>query len=258
MRIFKQDSHLYIQVVTKINFLDQVTMSHKLGGGILKEFYKLDKFLFEDDKYKNLKLNSKIAYCILKDMVDDNISVKTDVNGDRYIENARIYLMQKLNITKNTITSIYKELIRVNLIEEKWIEVGKANIVYIKNWESKEQEENNSICEKKKEIITYKAIEKFTIDDLAKADSFLVQNNINCSQYELNKILNKLNFNEYTYIEKNIITYALEYIICKNKNEIVKINNEVIKIAIENTKKYAEESVISSLINNIIHELKNI
>lgn len=230
----------------------------------MKVFYKLDKFLFEDDKYKKLKLNSKITYCILKDMLDENINVKTDINGDRYIENARIYIMQKLNITKNTITSIYKELSRVNLIEEKWIEVGKSNIVYIKNWESKEQEENNSICEKKKEIITYKAIEKFTIDDLAKADSFLVQNNINCSQYELNKILNKilnkLNFNEYTYIEKNIITYALEYIICKNKNknEIVKINNEVIKIAIENTKKYAEESVISSLIHNIIHELKNI
>ena len=135
-------------------------------------------------------------------MLDENINVKTDINGDRYIENARIYIMQKLNITKNTITSIYKELSRVNLIEEKWIEVGKLNIVYIKNWESKEQEENNSICEKKKEIITYKAIEKFTIDDLAKADSFLVQNNINCSQYELNKILNKLNFNEYAYIEK--------------------------------------------------------
>lgn len=138
----------------------------------MKEFYKLDKFLFEDEKYKNLKLNSKIAYCILKDMKDENINVKTDINGNKYIENARTYLMQKLNITKNTITSIYKELFRVNLIEEKWIEVGKANIVYIKNWESKEQEENNNICEKKKETISYKTIEKFTIDDLSKADSF--------------------------------------------------------------------------------------
>ena len=114
----------------------------------MNEFYKLDKFLFEDDKYKNLKLNSKIVYCILKDMLDENINVKTDINGYRYIEDARIYLMQKLNITKNTITSIYKELIRVNLIEEKWIEVGKANIVYIKNWESKEQGKKHNICER--------------------------------------------------------------------------------------------------------------
>lgn len=259
MKIFKQDSHLYIQVVAKINFLDQVTVSHKLGGGILKEFYKLDKFLFENEKYKNLKLNSKITYCILKYMLDENINVKSDINGDKYIENARIYLMKKLNITKNTITAIYKELINAGLIEEKWIEVGKANIVYIKNWESKEQEANHNICEKKKEATIYKAIEKFTIDDLAKADSFLVQNNINCSQYELNKILNKLNFNGYTYIEKNIITNALEYVICENKNEIGKINNEVIKIAIEKTKKYPKREdekifAVEVLIREILKE----
>ena len=67
------------------------------------------------------------------------INVKFDVSGDKYIENTRIYLMKKLDITKNTITAIYKELNNVNLIEEKCIEVGKANIVYIKNWENKEQ-----------------------------------------------------------------------------------------------------------------------
>lgn len=82
-------------------------------------------------------------------MLNENINVKTDANKNKYIENARIYLMQKLNITKNTITAIYKELINSDLIEEKWIEVGKANIMYIKNYESKEQEENHNICEKK-------------------------------------------------------------------------------------------------------------
>lgn len=77
----------------------------------MNEFYKLDKFLFEDDKYKNLKLNSKIAYCILKDMLDENINVKTDINGDRYIKDARIYLMQKL---KNIIT--VKEISSLDVI----------------------------------------------------------------------------------------------------------------------------------------------
>lgn len=223
----------------------------------MKGFYKLDKFLFEDDKYKNLKLNSKITYCILKDMLDENINVKTDINGDRYIEDARIYIMQKLNITKNTITSIYKELIRVNLIEEKWIEVGKANIVYIKNWESKEQEEKHKICEKEKEEIVEKIIGKFTTEDLVKADNYLIQNNINCSQYELNKVLNRLNFNGYTYIETNIITYALEYIVSQSKNEVDKINDKLIKNAVDNTKKYIKKEgedifVIELLIKEII------
>ena len=117
----------------------------------MKDFYKLDKYLFEDEKYKSLKLNSKIAYCILKDMIDENINIKIDSNGNKYIEDSRIYLMKKLDITKNTITSVYKELIKADLIEEKWVAVGKANIVCIKNWESKEKEENHNICEKEKE-----------------------------------------------------------------------------------------------------------
>lgn len=87
----------------------------------------------------------------------------------------------------------------------------------------------------------------------------MVQNNVECSQYELNKILNKLNFSEYTYIEKNIITNALEYMICKNKNEIGKINNEVVKIAIEKTKKYSKREdekifTVEVLIREILKE----
>lgn len=82
--------------------------------------------------------------------------------------------MQKLDITKNTITAIYKELINVDLIEEKWIEVGKSNMVYIKNRESKEKEENHKICEKEKDnsrkIICVKEI---TSLDVLCANEFL-------------------------------------------------------------------------------------
>lgn len=223
----------------------------------MKDFYKLDKFLFEDQKYRNLKLNSKISYCILKNMLDENINVQVDEDGNKYLENTRSYLMQKLDITKNKITVIYKELIKVDLIKEKWIEVGKANIVYIKNWESKEQEEKHKICEKEKEEIVEKIIGKFTTEDLVKADNYLIQNNINCSQYELNKVLNRLNFNGYTYIETNIITYALEYIVSQSKNEVDKINDKLIKNAVDNTKKYIKKEgedifVIELLIKEII------
>ena len=132
----------------------------------MKDFYKLDKYLFEDEKYKSLKLNSKIAYCIFKDMIDENINIKTDENGNKYIENSRIYLMKKLNITKNTVTAVYKELIKADLIEEKWIAVEKANIVCIKNWENKEQEQIHKICEKNKE----NAIEIITVKEITSLD----------------------------------------------------------------------------------------
>ena len=51
----------------------------------MKDFYKLDKFLFEDQKYRNLKLNSKISYCILKNMLDENINVQVDEDGNKYL-----------------------------------------------------------------------------------------------------------------------------------------------------------------------------
>lgn len=53
-----------------------------MGGEKLKDYYKLDKFLFEDKKYRNLKLNSKISYFELKDMLDEKINVKVDGDGN--------------------------------------------------------------------------------------------------------------------------------------------------------------------------------
>ncbi len=226
----------------------------------MKDFYKLDKYLFEDEKYKSLKLNSKIVYCILKDMIDENINIKIDNNGNKYIEDSRIYLMKKLDITKNTITSVYKELIKADLIEGKWVVVGKANIVCIKNWENKEHEQIHKICEKKKEERYNRAIERITVKDLVKADAFLLQNNINCSQYELNKVLSRLNFNGFTYVETQIIKYGLEYIINQRKNEKDRINNKIIKNAMDNVKKYLIKEgedvfVIELLINEIIKQI---
>lgn len=227
----------------------------------MKEFYKLDKFLFEDDKYKNLKLNSKIAYCILKDMVDENISVKTDVNGDRYIENARIYLMQKLNITKNTITSIYKELIRVKLIEEKWIEVGKANIVYIKNWESKEQEENHNSCEREdkklKKIITVKEISSL---DVIFANEFINKFEVKKIDFEYKKIEKIILWNQYTSNEKDFIRIALKYITRKKErknldNTIKHINNDTIQEALLKLKQSERKGNILENFINIIDKI---
>ena len=227
----------------------------------MKGFYKLDKFLFEDDKYKKLKLNSKITYCILKDMLDENINVKTDINGDRYIENARIYIMQKLNITKNTITSIYKELIRVNLIEEKWIEVGKSNIVYIKNWESKEQEKNHNICEKKEEklekIITVKEISSL---DVIFANEFLNKVELKKFDFAYRKIEKNILWNQYTTNEKELIRIALKYITRKIEREkwdelLSYIDNDILQEALSELKQTKRNDYVFNIFIKIIYKL---
>ena len=35
----------------------------------MNRFFKLYKFLFEDDKYKDIGLNSKVAYCVYRDLI---------------------------------------------------------------------------------------------------------------------------------------------------------------------------------------------
>lgn len=224
----------------------------------MKKFYILDKFLFEDDKYKNLKINSKIAYCILKDMLDENINVKTDINGDRYIENARIYLMQKLNITKNTITSIYKELIRVNLIEEKWIEVGKANIVYIKNWEGKEKEENHNCCEANLKINYNKKVLEINSLDVIIAKEFIKK--MECKELALKyrKIENNVLWNQYTTNEKDFIKVILKLItskkLRKDWDKLYKyINNDIIHETLDELKNSERDG---NILNNCIKILK--
>lgn len=85
----------------------------------IEKYYKLEKKLFEDEKYKDVKLNLKVAYAILKYMLENNINIKIDKDGKKYIENSRDYIKQKINVSINTITSIYKELIKLDLIAEK-------------------------------------------------------------------------------------------------------------------------------------------
>ena len=226
----------------------------------MKDFYKLDKFLFEDQKYRNLKLNSKISYCILKNMLDENINVQVDEEGNKYLENTRSYLMQKLNITKNTITSIYKELIRVNLIEEKWIEVGKSNIVYIKNWESKEQEKNHNICEKKEEIEKIITVKEISSLDVILANEFMNKIELKTFDFEYKKIEKVILWNQYTSNEKDFIRIALKFITRKkerkNLDNIIKhINNDTIQEALLKLKQSERKGNILENFINIIDKI---
>lgn len=226
----------------------------------MKDFYKLDKFLFEDQKYRNLKLNSKISYCILKNMLDENINVQVDEEGNKYLENTRSYLMQKLNITKNTITSIYKELIRVNLIEEKWIEVGKSNIVYIKNWESKEQEKNHNICEKKEEIEKIITVKEISSLDVILANEFINKIELKTFDFEYKKIEKVILWNQYTSNEKDFIRIALKFITRKkerkNLDNIIKhINNDTIQEALLKLKQSERKGNILENFINIIDKI---
>ena len=119
----------------------------------MNRFFKLYKFLFEDDKYKDIGLNSKVAYCVYRDLIQQNRNVKKDKDGKVYIENPRKYLMNTLNVSINTVTKIHKELNRVGLIKDVWDDVGKPNIVYI------------NYCETPKPQVIHKTYEAVKVEE---------------------------------------------------------------------------------------------
>lgn len=227
----------------------------------MKDFYKLDKFLFEDQKYRNLKLNSKISYCILKNMLDENINVQVDEDGNKYLENTRSYLMQKLDITKNTITVIYKELIEADLIKEKWIEVEKANFVYIKNWESKEKEENHNICEKEKENNRkFISVKEVTSLDVIFANEFLNKVELKKFDFAYRKIEKNILWNQYTTNEKELIRIALKYITRKIEREkwdelLSYIDNDILQEALSELKQTKRNDYVFNIFIKIIYKL---
>lgn len=218
----------------------------------IENYYKLEKKLFEEEKYKDIKINSKVAYSILKYMLENNINIKIDKDGKKYIENSRDYIKHKMNVSINTITSIYKELIKVDLIEEKWIEVGKPNIVYIKSCESKETQENHNVCETVKVEKTQEEkdeiIGEFKYADYMVAQCWIKEIELKKINFLYNTCLKKIDLERYTYIEQEIIKIALQYITGKKEPStfdkfISNIDDEILKNVIKDIKNRTRDEV---------------
>lgn len=108
-------------------------------------YYKLYKALFENREYYELSLISKVAYGVYVYMIENRYNAKKDEDGKWYIYNARKCLMDELEISANTVTKIYKELIDADLIEEVWQGFNISNKVYIKYYETIEFEQTNHL-----------------------------------------------------------------------------------------------------------------
>lgn len=104
----------------------------------------------------------------------------------------------------------------------------------IKNLESKEQEQNHKICEKKEEkiqkIITVKEISRL---DVIFANEFINKVELKKFDFEYRKIEKVILWNQYTSNKKDFIRLAFKYITRKKERDdldnIIKyINNDII------------------------------
>ncbi|MEG3249758.1 replication initiator protein A [Streptococcus suis] len=84
-----------------------------------ERYYKLPKLLFESERYKDMKLEVKVAYAVLKDRLELSLSSGwIDEDGSIYLIYSNSSLMELLGCSKSKLLSIKKSLRDFGLIEE--------------------------------------------------------------------------------------------------------------------------------------------
>lgn len=84
-----------------------------------ERYYKLPKLLFESERYKDMKLEVKVAYAVLKDRLELSLSKGwIDEDGAIYLIYSNSNLMALLGCSKSKLLSIKKSLREYGLIDE--------------------------------------------------------------------------------------------------------------------------------------------
>lgn len=101
-----------------------------------ERYYKLPKILFEDERYKDMKLEVKVAYAVLKDRLELSLSRGwIDEDGAVYLIYSNATLMELLGCSKSKLLSIKKTLHAYGLMDEVQQSSSKkgrlANKIYL-------------------------------------------------------------------------------------------------------------------------------
>jgi len=106
--------------------------SYKINEVLEHKYYQIPQELFENPLYKNLCLESKILYAFLLDRL--TLSKKNhwiNENGEIYLIFTRMEVQEKLNLSDKTVSKAFKQLVGVNLINEKKQGFGKPKLIFV-------------------------------------------------------------------------------------------------------------------------------
>ena len=114
-----------------------------------ERYYKLPKLLFESECYKDMKLEVKVAYAVLKDRLELSLSRGwIDEDGANYLVYSNSKLMSLLGCSKSKLLTIKKTLREYGLIDEvqqSSSEKGRmANKIYLGELEHEPTPVSNS------------------------------------------------------------------------------------------------------------------
>ncbi|MCK8627050.1 replication initiator protein A [Fructobacillus cardui] len=97
-----------------------------------EQFYRIPKIFFTSEKYKDMRLESKTAYAILRDRFE--LSLKNgwvDEQQNVYFIFTVAALQEILGCGKNKVIAIKKDLAKYGLLEEEKMGFNRANRLYI-------------------------------------------------------------------------------------------------------------------------------
>lgn len=107
-------------------------------------FFRIPKVLFTGERYKDMTTDARVLYGILLDRL--SLSVKNnwvDKEGRVFIIFTREEAQELLGYSKPKIVNLFKELQKVQLIEETKQGLNKPNIIYVKKFIEENNTENN-------------------------------------------------------------------------------------------------------------------
>ena len=109
-----------------------------------ERFIMFSKALIEDDYYKKMKPESKLTYSLLRNRFNLSISNEwIDSKGDVYLYYPNEKLAEDLNVGKDKVIRIKKELHEFGLLEEERQGFNNPNRIYVGNLEVRKVTENN-------------------------------------------------------------------------------------------------------------------
>ncbi len=106
--------------------------SYKINEVLQHKYYQIPQELFENSFYKDLCLESKILYAFLLDRL--TLSKKNhwiNENGEIYLIFTRIEVQEKLNLSDKPVSKAFRQLVEVNLINEKKQGFGKPKLIFV-------------------------------------------------------------------------------------------------------------------------------
>ncbi|MDI6550972.1 MULTISPECIES: replication initiator protein A [Leuconostoc] len=166
----------------------------KLNQVVTSErFIMFSKALIEDDYYKKMKTESKLAYSLLRNRFNLSISNEwIDSKGDVYLYYPNEKLAEDLNVGKDKVIRIKRELHAFGLLEEERQGFNKPNRIYVGNLEVRKVTEKSfdisdtkvvSKCDFRKSQNANTGSRKTRLQEVANYDT----NNTELSKTELSK-----------------------------------------------------------------------